>query len=256
MFGAIMSTAVQSTDPEMLREREYSSPTQFFSHTISDFFGAGSMSAISAMMEQSFVQGLNGFIKVLIGDNVERDLEAFLSTMFKAGSAAVLPNQMNAFYRASRGYLPDSRLTRDVGDQGGVTGLAERLSKKFSYTIRDRTFGLADYPVRVNWKGEDIQQTPRGASPIAYQLFDITRSRQGSADPLSNEIWRLYEQTRRSPMCVAPRLTPVRESSMCLTSPPRRTSRWSGTSGGDTLGSTTRSSWLRECTCLLLRSTS
>ena len=195
MFGAVMSTAVQSTDAETLREREYSSPTQFFSHTISDFFGAGSVSAISAMMEQSFVQGLNGFIKVLIGDNVERDLEAFLSTMFKAGSAAILPNQMNAFYRSSRGYLPDSRLTRDVGDQGGVIGLAERLSAKFSYTIRDRTFGLADYPVRVNWKGEDIQQTPIGASPIAYQLFDITKSRQGSADPLSNEIWRLYEQT-------------------------------------------------------------
>ena len=212
MFGAIMSTAVQSTDPEALKERDYSSPAQFFSHTISDFFGAGSMSAISAMMEQSFVQGLNGFIKVLIGDNVERDLENFLNTMFKAGSAAVLPNQLNAFYRSQRGYLPDSRLTRDVGDQGGISGMSERLIAKFGYTIRDRTFGLADYPVRVNWKGEDIQQTPRGANPIAYQLFDITKSRQGSADPLSNEIWRLYEQTEEfTDVCGTPSYATTRK---------------------------------------------
>ena len=195
MIGAIMSTAVQSVDTESVKERDYNSPIQFAAHTVSDFFGAGSMSAISAMMEQSFVQGLNGFLKVLMGDNVERDLENFLNTMFKAGSAALLPNQLNAFYRAGRTYLPDSRVTKDVGEEGGVMGLAERLSQKFMYTIKDRTFGLADYPVRINWKGEEIEQTPRGASGIGYQLFDVTKSRQGSADPLSNEVWRLYEQT-------------------------------------------------------------
>lgn len=188
MFGAIMSTAVQAMDAEELKERDYSSPIQFASHTISDFFGAGSVSAISAMMEQSFVQGLNEFMKVLTGDNAERDLENLITTMFKAGSAAVLPNQLNAFYRADRDYLPDGRVSKDQE-------FWERLSSKFAYTIKDRTFGLSDYPVRVNWKGEDISQTPRGASGIGYQLFDITKSRQGTADPLSNEIWRLYENT-------------------------------------------------------------
>lgn len=215
MIGAIMSTAVQSVDTESLREREYNSPMQFASHTLSDFFGAGSMSAISAMMEQSFVQGLNGFLKVLIGDNVERDLENFLTTMFKAGSAAVLPNQLNAFYRAERTYLPDSRVTKEVGEQGGVMGLAERLAKKFEYTIKDRTFGLADYPVRINWKGEKIEQTPRGATGIGYQLFDVTKSMQGSADPLSNEIWRLYEQTEdMTSLCGTPSYASTRKFSV------------------------------------------
>ena len=215
MIGAIMSTAVQSVDAESIKERNYSSPVQFAAHTISDFFGAGSMSAISAMMEQSFVQGLNGFLKVLMGDNVERDLENFLTTMFKAGSAAFLPNQLNAFYRAERDYLPDSRVTKDVGEEGGVMGLAERLSQKFLYTIKDRTFGLADYPVRINWKGEEIQQTPRGASGIGYQLFDVTKSRQGSADPLSNEVWRLYEQTEDlTSVCGTPSYASTRKLSV------------------------------------------
>ena len=215
MIGAIMSTAVQSVDTESLKEREYNSPMQFASHTLSDFFGAGSMSAISAMMEQSFVQGLNGFLKVLIGNNVERDLENFLTTMFKAGSAAVLPNQLNAFYRAERAYLPDGRVTKEVGEQGGVTGLAERLAQKFMYTIKDRTFGLSDYPVRINWKGEKIEQTPRGATGIGYQLFDVTKSRQGSADPLSNEIWRLYEQTEdMTSVCGTPSYASTRKLSI------------------------------------------
>jgi len=166
-------------------------------------------------MEQSFVQGLNGFLKVLIGNNVERDLENFLTTMFKAGSAAVLPNQLNAFYRAERAYLPDGRVTKEVGEQGGVTGLAERLAQKFMYTIKDRTFGLSDYPVRINWKGEKIEQTPRGATGIGYQLFDVTKSRQGSADPLSNEIWRLYEQTEdMTSVCGTPSYASTRKLSI------------------------------------------
>ena len=204
----IPSTAVQAMDTEELKEREYSSPIQFASHTISDFFGAGSVSAISAMMEQSFVQGLNEFMKVLTGDNAERDLENLIATMFKAGSAAVLPNQLNAFYRADRDYLPDGRVSKDQDFFG-------RLSSKFAYTIKDRTFGLSDYPVRVNWKGEDIDQTPRGASGIGYQLFDITKSRQGSADPLSNEIWRLYENTEEfTDVCGTPSYASTRKFSV------------------------------------------
>jgi len=76
---------------------------------------------------------------------------------------------------------------------------AERILKKFEYTVRDRTFNLASVPVRIDWKGNPIKQTPRGTTGIAYQIFDITKARQGEADPVSNEIWRLYEQTESLP---------------------------------------------------------
>lgn len=191
MVGAVLATAIQSvdmSDVSDVKSEEYDGPIDFFTDAISGFFGLNSFAAISTMMEQSFVQGLNGFLKVLTGDDVERNMENLVVSLFQAGSAAVLPNQMSAFYRAEREFLPDTRVTKDMSP-------TERVLKKFEYTIKDRTFGLADHPVRYNWKGEPIRQTPRGTTSMAYQLFDISKSRQGTADPLSNEIWRLYEQT-------------------------------------------------------------
>lgn len=191
MFGAIMSTAVQSIDRDDLadiKNREYGGPIEFTSHMIGDFFGASSVSSISAMMEQSFVQGLNQFLQVLIGDNVERDLERFITTAFRAGSAAVLPNTLTSLYKSERAFLPDTRTTKD-------DSTLERILTKFEYTIKERMFNLSEVPIRVNWKGEDIKQTPPGANGYVYQMFDLTRAQQGSSDPLSNEVWRLYEQT-------------------------------------------------------------
>lgn len=191
MIGAILGTAIQSvdmSDTADVKSEGYDGPIDFFTDALTNFFGLKSFAAISTMMEQSFVQGLNGFLKVLTGDDVERNMENLVISLFQAGSASVLPNQMSAFYRAEREFLPDTRTTKDMS-------ATERILKKFEYTIKDRTFGLSEAPIRRNWKGEPIAQTPRGTSSIAYQLFDISKSRQGTSDPLSNEIWRLYEQT-------------------------------------------------------------
>jgi hypothetical protein len=125
----------------------------------------------------------------------EKNFENWFRTTFQAVSATVFPNTLSAVYRSDREYLPDTRVTKDMT-------LGERLATRMSYTIKDRTFGLGDVPVRVNWKGQPIKQTPRGNNGIAYQLFDITKSRQGEADAVSNEIWRLYEQTEDLPKAV------------------------------------------------------
>ena len=39
--------------------------------------------------------------------------------------------------------------------------------KQFEYTIKSRTFGLGELPIRRNWKGEKIEQTPRGTNGIS-----------------------------------------------------------------------------------------
>lgn len=201
MFGAIMATAVQTIDKDDLadiKSREYGGPIDFTTHMLGDFFGASSVASISAMMEQSFVQGLNQFLQVLIGDNVERDLEQFITTAFRAGSAAVLPNTLSSLYKSERVFLPDTRTTKDMST-------LDRILTKFEYTLKDRTFGLSEVPIRVDWKGQDIKQTPRGTGGYRYQMFDLTKARQGSADPLSNEVWRLYEQTEElADICSTP----------------------------------------------------
>ncbi|NBW41796.1 hypothetical protein EBR25_12455 [bacterium] len=158
---------------------------------LTNALGAGAFSSVSYMLDQSFLQGINGLMSTMASseaDEFQRNFERWFGSAFQAASAVVLPNQLSAFYRAHREYLPDTRITKDMD-------FLERLMKKMEYTIKDRTFGLGDVPVRVNWKGEPIEQNPRGANRHAYQLFDITKSRQGSADPVSNEVYRLYEQT-------------------------------------------------------------
>ena len=190
VVGAIMGAIVKGVDKDEIRDRDYSA-MNFPIHAIQDSFGVGAFSSIAYMMDQSFMQGMNTLVDVISSADAtdfEKNFENWFRTTFQAVSATALPNTLSAIYRGNREYLPDTRITKDMP-------LSERLVTRMAYTIKDRTFGLGDVPVRVNWKGQPITQTPRGNNGIAYQLFDITKSRQGEADPVSNEIWRLYEQT-------------------------------------------------------------
>ena len=190
VMGAIMGAIVKGADKEELKKRDYSG-LNFPIHALQDSFGVGAFSSIAYMMDQSFMQGMNTLVDVISSADAtdfEKNFENWFRTTFQAVSATAFPNTLSAMYRGTREYLPDTRITKDMD-------LGERLVQRMAYTIKDRTFGLGDVPVRVNWKGEPIKQTPRGNNGIAYQLFDITKSRQGEADPVSNEIYRLYEQT-------------------------------------------------------------
>lgn len=190
VMGAIIGAIVKGTNKEELKKRDYSG-LSFPIHAIQDSFGVGAFSSIAYMMDQSFMQGMNTLVDVISSADAtdfEKNFENWFRTTFQAVSATVFPNTLSAMYRGTREYLPDTRVTKDMS-------LSERITQRMAYTIKDRTFGLGDVPIRVNWKGEPIKQTPRGNNGIAYQLFDITKSRQGEADPVSNEIYRLYEQT-------------------------------------------------------------
>ncbi len=150
-----------------------------------------STGTLNFFLDQSFIQGINNLLNVLTEtdpNRVEGRIEKWVEGTMKAMMAAPLPNTLSAVHRAEREYLPDVRVTKDE------TPL-ERLYKKFRYTVLDRTFSDSDVPVRINWKGIPIQQTPPGASAWMYNLFDVTKARQGEADPVSNEIYRLFETT-------------------------------------------------------------
>lgn len=187
ILGTVIGARVKATtDSGMAVEDPFA-----FTSIMKEAFGIGAFSSISHMLDQSFLSGINGFIDVISAADqggFERASERWLGTTFQALSAVGLPNTLSALYRADREYLPDTRVTKNLP-------YWDRIAKKFEYTVRDRTFNLGEVPARVNWKGEPIKQTPRGTTGMSYNLFDITKSRQGEADPVSNEIWRLYEQT-------------------------------------------------------------
>ena len=154
---------------------------------------------VNYVLNQGFLTGVNNLSKILgetDEERLEKAIENWLGGMFNALTATVLPNTTAAAHRARRTYMPDYRVTKDMT-------ASERVAQRLKYTILDRTYGMASglwedlesVPVRVNWKGEPIRQTPEGSDPIAYNLFDVTKARNSESDPVSNEIYRLYMET-------------------------------------------------------------
>tara|TARA_R100000406_G_scaffold25771_4_gene16528 strand:- start:723 stop:4697 length:3975 start_codon:yes stop_codon:yes gene_type:complete len=182
LFGSIMGAAASSTNKqaaEQIMEDPFG-PTELFKRT----FGFDNVATLSYMMDQSFLQGLNSSLQVLSisnPDEAERAWSQWVEGMFRSFSAVPLPNQLSALNRTQRQYLPDMR----------SSSMGERLQN----TLRDRTFSTGSLPVRYNWKGQPIKQTPDGAGPAAYQLFDVTKAREGSSDPVSMEALRIYQDT-------------------------------------------------------------
>ena len=188
IFGAIIGARVKATNAadESLGDDPF-----IANRLVRDAFGVTAFSTMAHMMDQSFLQGVSSFTELLSAgdsDDFERKFERWASSTFQAVSSTVLPNTLAALYKQDREYLPDTRVSQEMP-------LEERILQRFRYTILDRTFALGDAPIRVNWKGEPIRQKPRGAVPGGYYLFDVFKARQGEADEVSNEIWRLYEQT-------------------------------------------------------------
>ena len=194
IIGAILGATAKSTRKDELGDIDPFSVNKM----LRDAFGINAFSSISYMMDQSFLQGMTNLIDVFSAsdiDDLESTSERWLGSMFQAVSATVLPNTLSAINRMNREYMPDFRVTDDMTWE-------QRVLKKFEYTLRDRTFNTDGIPVRVNWKGQPIRQTPRGTSGFAYNMFDITKSRQGEDDLVSNEVWRLYENTEELPSAV------------------------------------------------------
>jgi hypothetical protein len=186
--GALMAATVKAYTPEDIKEREYGGPVDFATYALRDMFGVGPMAAAGTMLQQSFLQGMNDFLQLLVSGEYEKNSEKLLKGVMNVGLSIGLPNQMSAQYRAQREYLPDRRITKDMS-------MTERVMKNVEYTVKDRTFGGSEIPIRIDWKGNPIKQNPRGNVGWFYQLFDITKMRQGEADSVSQEIYRLFEQT-------------------------------------------------------------
>jgi hypothetical protein len=73
------------------------------------------------------------------------------------------------------------------------------LLKRMENIIKDRTFnyfGAAEQPpVRVDWKGDPIKQTPDGNYSYLYNLVDPFKVRQGSEDPIALEALEIFKET-------------------------------------------------------------
>ena len=183
VFGTIMGAYAHSTSPEAAKEMA----EQPFSgnNVLKKVFGFDNVSVMAYMMDQSFLQGLNGITSVISStkdpEDFERAFFRYAETISKAFSSMFLPNVLSGIDQSSREFMPDKR---DVD-------LADRIKNH----VRERTFDTGGLPVKVNWKGERIDQAPVGGNQFAYYMFDATKKREASQDDTSIEILNLYLRT-------------------------------------------------------------
>lgn len=133
-----------------------------------------------AMLEQNFLRTTAMFIDALRG----RGEDKLVDSLFRSALAVVIPNTVSPFSRATR------LNTVSVRD--------DETTKRFVNIVKDRlgVFGADKelLPRRDFW-GMPIKQTPEGANPWLYHLFDVTRSQTVPGDRVNMEIFRLWRET-------------------------------------------------------------
>jgi hypothetical protein len=163
--------------------------------------GAGIVfSGANFVMQQGFLDGINGFIKSLSeesGSALERLVKKFLSTATSPLHPAILGNLM----RAEREFVP-------------VTG-GENVIKDFTNELNQKYAALSlvegkQLPLRRDLWGDPVRQTPKSENPWVYNFFEPWKSREIDADPLNASIYRVWRRTadnRAIPSIPNPQIT-------------------------------------------------
>ena len=194
LFGSIMGSYVSATDRNAAAAIIEDDESMFqMNDGLSELFGVSNISTIGYMMDQSFLQGLNTSLAVLSAggdpDDIAQAWSRWAEGMFKTASAIVLPNQLSALNRAQREYMPDFR----------SADMLERMTN----VVKDRTFMTNELPIRYNWKGQPIKQTP-GDGGIGYQLIGFSKMHAAEIDDVTRAGVDLYSATGEVPSFFAP----------------------------------------------------
>jgi hypothetical protein len=163
------------------------------------------LSGLNYVMQQQFLQGTSGFIK-LLSEESGNSLDRFLRTLSVTAASPIAPSILGAKRRAEREYLPA------VGGEGFIRDSINEINQRYA------ALGLAipgakdpnAMPVRRDLWGEAVLQTPKGENPWVYNFFDVWKGRGIEADPLNASIystWRRTADNKAIPSVPNPKLT-------------------------------------------------
>lgn len=150
---------------------------EMFTQYASDMIGT-TMSSFQFMAQQSFLANTNQILE-LLNSKGEVNADYVLNSLFKTSSAIILPNTLSSLNRSTRAKLPD------LYDKNS-------LFNSLINVVKDRTFNTDGIAVKVNIWGERVDQTPAGANPFFYNLFDPVRYQSKEYQPFQQEVFRLY----------------------------------------------------------------
>jgi hypothetical protein len=198
VIGSIMGAYAQSMTRDAAKDA-IENPTKGI-NILKRALGMENAALISYMMDQSFLQGLNGVFEIITESDPEKlniAMEKYAESLFRAYSAMAIPNFFSGANMATREFMPDKR----------DADLSDRLINH----VKERTFNTDGLPVKVNWKGERISQAPKGGRQFAYYMFDPYKTSTSGTDPVSIEILNLYMRTGELPKAIG---TPYYASSV------------------------------------------
>lgn len=149
-----------------------------------EFVGAllqnSTLEQASFTVNQSFLKGVTGVLDAVRNRNIQPYIDSVESMLLNVPT----PNTLSSLSRATRKYMPD--LSADT--------FAERAKN----IIKNR-FGVAGYDDYLATKrdlwGEKMEQTPEGRNALLYHLFDISKNKQVTDDPVSLELYDLWRRT-------------------------------------------------------------
>lgn len=134
-------------------------------------------------INQSFLKGVTGILDAIQNGNIDPYITGVENMLLNVAT----PNTLTALSRATRQYAPDMK--------------SETAGQQFANVIKNRfgILGADDYlTAKRGLFGEPMPQTPEGRNAILYHLFDISKGKQVTDDPVKLEMYRLWRKTANS----------------------------------------------------------
>lgn len=129
-------------------------------------------------LQMPMLKGSASLIEAL--DNPKK-VDSWMNAWFETASSVALPNTLAALNRVTWDYLPERK--------------GDTRMDSFANIWKAKLFQADELPLKRDMFGRPIKATPDGTTPIAYQLIDVTKSREIPNDPKIRAIWNVYNAT-------------------------------------------------------------
>jgi len=144
----------------------------------------GLPSVASYTLNQTFLKSTNTLLNAIS----KEDYDSYLESLYGTISSIPFPNTLQAFNKASRENMIDSK-TDD-----SLQLFANVLKSKMPEFARE-AIGAEELPLKRDMWGNPVKQTPEGANPFLYNFLDFTRSRIVPSDESNLALYRLWKET-------------------------------------------------------------
>lgn len=135
----------------------------------------------SSMVEMTVLKGASDVLTAVSNGEYDRLEQQYMRSLVSVAA----PNTLTSINRAQRKYMPDYKGYEQVDVLKAIVGERNPFITANS-----------QYPYKRDPLGNPVEQTPDGAHPWMYNVFDPTKSRTMTQDPMWVEIGRLYRSTK------------------------------------------------------------